>query len=185
MYLDEVLEQNRKFVEEESYIPYQTDKFPDKRIVVLSCMDTRLVELLPRALNVKNGDIKMVKNAGAILTHPFGSVMRSLMVAVYELQADEIFIIGHHDCGMKHYNGEQTISKMKEQGVKDEVFETLEYAGVDVKNWLQGFERVEDSVQNSVDMVRNHPLLPKKTPVHGLVIDPGTGRLDLVTRGYE
>jgi carbonic anhydrase len=27
-------------------------------------------------------------------------------------------------------------------------------------------------------MVRHHPLLPEEVPVHGLVIDPGTGTLD-------
>lgn len=62
-------------------------------------MDTRLVELLPHALNLRNGDVKIVKNAGALVSHPFGSIMRSILVAVYELQADEVCVIGHHDCG--------------------------------------------------------------------------------------
>ena len=34
-------------------------------------------------------------------------------------------------------------------------------------------------------MVRHHPLLPEEVPVHGLVIDPGTGTLDVVVDGYE
>lgn len=37
----------------------------------------------------------------------------------------------------------------------------------------------------SVNMVRHHPLLPEEVPVHGLVIDPGTGTLDVVVDGYE
>ena len=185
MLLDEILDYNSKFVEEEKYLDYKTDKFPNKKLAILSCMDTRLVELLPRALNVKNGDVKMVKNAGAIVTDPFDSVVRSLFVAAYELKADEIMVIGHHGCGMKNFDGASTISKMKDQGVSDETLTTLEYAGVNVNDWLQGFESVETSVQNSVAILRNHPLLPKDTPVHGLVIDPETGKLDLVTKGYQ
>ncbi|WP_028781873.1 beta-class carbonic anhydrase [Thalassobacillus devorans] len=185
MYLDEILDYNRTFVEEKQYLDYQTDKFPDKKLAILSCMDTRLVELLPRALNIKNGDVKMVKNAGAIVTHPFDSVVRSLFVAAYELKADEIMVIGHHGCGMKNFDGESTISKMKDQGISDETLKTLDYAGVNVNNWLQGFESVEESVKNSVEILRNHPLLPQNTPVHGLVIDPETGKLDLVTKGYQ
>ncbi|MRH44933.1 carbonic anhydrase [Aquibacillus halophilus] len=185
MYLDELIEYNQDFAKEEKFIPYQTDKFPDKRIIIFSCMDTRLVELLPNALNIKNGDAKIVKNAGAIIKNPFGSIMRSLLVAIYELGADEILVIGHHDCGMKGFNGKQLIEKAMHRGVPKETIETLKYAGIDVEDWLQGFESVEESVGHSVNVIRNHPMLPINTPVHGLVIDPNTGKLDIVTRGYS
>ena len=72
----------------------QQSKLPNKKMVILSCMDTRLMELLPRALNVRNGDVKLVKNGGSSYYHPFGSVMRSILVAVYQLQADEVLVIG-------------------------------------------------------------------------------------------
>ncbi len=60
-----------------------------------------------------------------------------------------------------------------------------EHAGVDLETWLTGFHSVEESVAHSVNMVRHHPLLPEEVPVHGLVIDPGTGTLDVVVDGYE
>jgi carbonic anhydrase len=34
-------------------------------------------------------------------------------------------------------------------------------------------------------MLRQHPLFPPDVPVHGLVIDPETGKLDLVVDGYK
>ena len=76
-------------------------------------MDTRLTELLPKAMNLKNGDAKIIKSAGAVVTHPFGGIMRSLIVAVYELQADEVYIVGHHDCGMSSVD---TMRIIKEDG---------------------------------------------------------------------
>ncbi|MER2112827.1 MAG: carbonic anhydrase, partial [Solibacillus isronensis] len=91
--LQSILEFNGKFVDEKQYEQYATTKYPDKKIVVLTCMDTRLVELLPKAMNLRNGDVKVVKSAGAIVNHPFGGIMRSLLVAVYELKADEVYII--------------------------------------------------------------------------------------------
>jgi len=45
-----------------------------------------------------------------------------------------------------------------------------------------GFENVEDSVRNSVSMIKKHPLLPIGTPDHGLVIDPEIGKLDVVVK---
>jgi len=53
------------------------------------------------------------------------------------------------------------------------------------ENWLKGFSKVEDSVAHSVEVIQNHPLLPSDIPVHGLVIDPETGKLDLIINGYE
>lgn len=83
--IEEILKFNRQFVAEKGYEKYRTDKYPDKKIAILSCMDTRLTELLPAALGIRNGDVKMIKNAGGIISHPFGSVIRSLMVAIYEI----------------------------------------------------------------------------------------------------
>lgn len=183
--LEEILTFNEKFVADKKYEEFTTSKLPNKRMVILTCMDTRLLELLPRAMNVRNGDIKLIKNAGAVINHPFGSVMRSILVAVYQLAADEVLVIGHHDCGMGGLKANEMIENMKARGVKEETLETIEYSGIDVRKWLRGFSKVEDSVANSVNIIKNHPLLPANVPVHGLVINPETGKLDLVVNGYE
>ena len=73
--IDELLKFNREFVKSKGYERFITNKYPDKKIAIVSCMDTRLTELLPAALGIKNGDVKIIKNAGAIISHPFGSVV--------------------------------------------------------------------------------------------------------------
>ncbi len=183
--LDEVLAFNQQFVENQEYEQYRTSKFPNKKLVVLSCMDTRLSDLLPRAMNLKNGDAKFIKNAGAVVSHPFGSIMRSIVVAVYDLGADEIWVIGHHGCGMSSIDPEETIKKMTKRGISRSAIDTLENAGVNFNAWLQRIESIPDSVRESVRMIRNHPLMPKSLRVHGLVIDPETGKLDVVVNGYN
>ncbi|PWW05445.1 carbonic anhydrase [Paenibacillus cellulosilyticus] len=183
--LQEIIAFNEKFVEEKQYEPYITSKFPNKKMVVVTCMDTRLTELLPKALNIHNGDVKTIKNAGAIITQPFGNIMRSVLVALYELGASEVMVIGHHDCGMTGINPEATVGKMLDRGVSDNTVNTLKNSGLDLMRWLRGFENVHSSVENSVNIIRNHPLLPPGTPVHGLIIHPETGKLDLVTEGYD
>ena len=148
-------------------------------------MDTRLTELLPKAMNLRNGDAKIIKSAGAIVTHPFGGVMRSILIALYELGADEVYIIGHHDCGMSSIDTTQIISKMVDRGVDKNLFKTLQYSGIDMKEWLRGFNDVTESVKSSVDRVRNHPLMDRKVPVHGLVAHPDTGQLEVIVNGYD
>lgn len=58
---DDIMAFNKDFVENRSYEEYLTTKFPDKRIVIVTCMDARLTELLPKAMNLKNGDAKIIR----------------------------------------------------------------------------------------------------------------------------
>lgn len=64
-------------------------------------------------------------------------------------------------------------------------FSEANAAGVDLNQWLPGFASVEENVKKSVMTVKNHPLLPKGTLVHGLAISPETGRLDVIVRDDE
>lgn len=181
--ISEILQHNRSFVANKEYEAFRTDQFPNKRLVVLTCMDTRLIELLPHAMGFRNGDVKLVKNAGAIVSHPFGSVMRSIMLAIYELHADEVVVVGHTGCGMTSLSCDRVLEKARSRGVPGDVLATLEHSGIDLRRWLTGFEKVEDGVRQSVDMIRNHPLLPKDVAVHGMLIDSETGELTLLVEG--
>jgi len=185
--LSALMEHNMKFVQTKAYKPYLTDRFPFKKLVIVACMDTRLTELLPRAMDIRNGDAKIIKVAGAMVAHPFGSVMRSILVAVYGLGAEHILVVGHHDCGMTGLDPSKVLGLARSRGVPESTFNTLQAAGLNLDQWLSGFENVQSSVKHSVETIRNHPLLPqapnssKKVSVTGLVICPTTGRLDLVT----
>ena len=53
--IEEILKYNRDFVESKGYERFTTSKYPDKRIAIVTCMDTRLVELLPAESLVPSG----------------------------------------------------------------------------------------------------------------------------------
>ncbi|MDQ0861946.1 carbonic anhydrase [Bacillus sp. V2I10] len=182
--ISSILDYNKTFVDQNKYEEFQTTKYPDKRIVILTCMDTRLLELLPKALGLKNGDAKIIKNAGAVVSHPFGSIMRSILVAIYELKTEEVCVIGHHECGMVGLQSSPLLEAAKQKGVSAEQINTLTNAGIDLSKWLTGFQCVEESVINSVHMIKSHPLMPSNIAIHGMVIHPRTGKLDLIEDGY-
>lgn len=179
--IDEILQFNNRFVENKEYEKYITSKYPDKKIAIVSCMDTRLTELLPAALGLKNGDAKFIKNAGGIISHPFGSAMRSLLIAIYELDVQEILVIGHTDCGASHTDSHKMIEKMKANGIEQKDIDFIKFCGIDFDSWLGGFLDLNDSVKKSVELIRNHPLIPERIMVYGLVIDSITGELKKVT----
>lgn len=82
--IDNVLAFNREYVATKGYEAHLADKFPDKRLAVLSCMDTRLSVLLQEALGLKNG-AKIIKNAGAVIPTPW-SIVYVHPTLIFELQ---------------------------------------------------------------------------------------------------
>jgi len=179
MVINEILQFNKEFVEKEEYKAYKASKYPGKKIAILSCMDTRLTLLLPAALGLKNGDVKIIKNAGAVISHPYGSVMRSLLVCIYELGIEDILVIGHYDCGMQNLHSDKLTKKMLEAGISQKAIDKVK-SEIDYEKWLSGFDCVEQSVMDAANIIRNHPLIPEKIKVTGLIMDPDTGRLDKV-----
>ena len=156
--IDQIIDFNKTFVAQKGYEKYVTDKYPDKKLAVLTCMDTRLTELLPAALGLKNGDAKIIKNAGGLIITPFDSAMRSLIVAIYELGVEEIMV--------------------KARGIKDETLDTIRECGIDLNHWLEGFRDTETSVRKTVKTIQTHPLIPKDITVRGFIIDSVTGALE-------
>ncbi len=175
--LTEMLAYNKKFVAEKMYEQYATSKYPDRKIAIVTCMDTRLVQLLPAALGIKNGDVKIIKNAGGSITNPFDSTVRSLLVAIYELGVNEVMIIGHTGCGVQGMDGKEMLDLMRKRGIDEEHITLMKHCGIDLESWLHGFDDTNEAVLQTVDLVRNHPLVPKNIVVKGYIMDSTTGEL--------
>ena len=175
--IDHILEFNKTFVDQKGYEKYLTNKYPNKRLAVLSCMDTRLTELLPAALGLKNGGAKIVKNAGGLVIAPFDSAMRSIIVAIYELGVEEIMVVAHTHCGACHMSFDHFRELMTERGVKQETLDTVRRCGIDLDSWLEGFKDTPTSVRKTVETIKTHPLVPSDIVVRGFIIDSETGEL--------
>lgn len=175
--IDKVLAFNREFVASKGYEKHITDKFPDKKLAVLSCMDTRLSVLLQEALGLKNGDAKIIKNAGAVIPSPWDSAMRSLIVAVYELGVTEIMVVAHTTCGACHMSFAHFKEEMLSRGIPEA---SLHRTDIDLDAWLEGFHDTEKSVRSTVDTIVHHPLIPSDVTVRGFIIDSATGELSEV-----
>ena len=176
--INQILQFNREFVASKGYEQYVTDKYPDKKLAVLSCMDTRLTQLLPAALGLKNGDAKIIKNAGGLVISAFDSAMRSLIVAIYELHVREIMVVAHSHCGACHMSYAHFHDELLARGVTDHTLDTIRKCGIDLNAWLEGFKDTPESVRKTVATIQTHPLVPKDIIVRGFIIDSETGELE-------
>lgn len=178
--LDTILEANRKFVRPGAFPPLT--KNPKKQFAIFTCMDTRLVDFLEPAMGIRRGDAKVIKNAGNTIVDPLsGGVIRSLVAAVFMLGVEEIFVIGHQDCGMAHVDSGIVKERMVARGIDPQV---IEQQVPDLAQWIGGFSCPEENVARVVSVIRENPLIPKDVPVHGLIFCPNDGHLELVARGY-
>ena len=173
--IDQILAYNARFVAEKGYGPYVTDKYPAKKLAVLTCMDTRLTELLPKALGLRNGDAKIIKNAGGLVLSETDSAIRSLLVGIYELGVQEVMVVHHSTCGACHMSYGEFKPHMLERGISENVLAEWEAKGI--ADWLEGFHDTEASVRRTVNAIVNHPLVPKDVIVRGFIIDSVTGAL--------
>lgn len=175
--LHEILEHNERFVTERERT---ISKTPAKKIAVFTCMDTRLVDFLEPAMGLRRGDAKVIKNAGNTLIDPGGGVVRSLVVAIFALGCEEVYVIGHRDCGMAQIDEEALQQRMLDRGVPQEAIATLRPS---LREWVGAFHDPAGNVRQVVTLLRENPLIPKDVPVHGLIFDPNSGRLDLLSSG--
>ena len=173
--IDQILRFNREFVARKAYEPLKTDKYPAKKLAVLTCMDTRLTELLPQALGLRNGDAKIIKNAGGLILSDTDSALRSLLVGIYELGVQEVMVVHHSTCGACHMTYEAFKPHMREHGIPESTLAEWEAKGI--SEWLEGFHDTEASVRKTVSAIVNHPLIPKDIVVRGFILDSVTGEL--------
>ncbi len=171
MMLDNVLQANEEFVKE--FEPEKLSHLPQKKLVIVTCMDTRLTGFLEPAMGIARGDAKIIKNAGNTIIDR--DVIRSVAAAIYALGAEEVMVVGHYECGMANVDPEKLRSTMKARGIDEKTL-----SGVDLKEWIGAIESEEENVLNGVRKIKESPFIPDDVPVHGLIIDLYDGKLKVL-----
>jgi len=148
-------------------------------LVALTCIDVRLNALLPQVLGVPQEQFIWLRNAGNIITGPQSSTMRSLSLACAVKGGKEIVIIGHTDCQVGKTTTMQLLDRLRAIGVErhmlpDNLNEFFGMFGSDRQNVIKG-----------ADIARQSPLIGPKIPIHGLLVDVETGKLDWLVNGYQ
>ncbi len=148
-------------------------------VVALTCVDPRLNRLMPGVLGVPEESFIWLRNAGNIITAPLSSTMRSLALACAVKGGKEIAIIGHTDCQVCKTTTTQLLDKLKALGVERRVLPE------NINDYFGMFGSERQNVIKACDIVRHSPLIGPKVPVHGLVVDIQTGKLDWIVNGYD
>jgi carbonic anhydrase len=148
-------------------------------VVALTCIDPRLNAFFPNALALPTEEFIWLRNAGNIITGQLSSTMRSLALACAVKGGREIAIIGHSDCQVAKTPMTLLLDKLVALGVERSRLPD------NLAEFFGTFSSERQNVIKACDFARNSPLIGPKIPVHGLMIDTETGKLDWVVNGYE
>ena len=158
---------------------HPTDFADELPIVALTCIDPRLNPLLPAVLGIPQEQFIWLRNAGNIITGPISSTMRSLSLACAVKGGKEIAIIGHTDCLVGKTTMMELIERLRALGVERHLLPD------NINEYFGTFSSERQNVLKAADIVKHSPLIGPKIPVHGLLVDVGTGKLDWLVNGYQ
>ena len=148
-------------------------------VIALTCVDPRLNALFPNVLGLPGEQFIWLRNAGNIITGPLSSTMRSLALACAVKGGKEIAIIGHTDCQVGKTTTMALLQKLEAMGVKRHLLPE------NINDFFGMFGSDRQNVIKSCNFARQSPLIGSKVPVHGLLVDIETGKLEWLVNGYQ
>jgi carbonic anhydrase len=157
---DDLLAANRDFAAEFEFGGF--DGVAHAGVAIVTCMDSRIDPL--RMLGLDHGDAKIFRNPGGRVT---AAALEALVLGVHLLGVRRILIVPHTRCAM----ASNTETELKVKVSKS--------AGVDA-SWQQ-FHVISDQIaalQEDVQKVRSHPLIPDTVKVGGFMYYVDTGLID-------
>jgi carbonic anhydrase len=133
---------------------------PSKRVVVLACMDARLIPT--RALGLNEGEAHILRNAGGVVTD---DAIRSISISQTLLGTEEVILLHHTDCGMQKFTDDEYLARMESE------------AGARPTWSPAAFSDLEADLREGMRRLRESPFIPRKDSIRGFVYDVETGRL--------
>ena len=158
--IDDVLEANRRYAEQFHHAG--APRPPTRKLVVVSCMDTRVG--VSELLGLSLGEAHIIRNAGGIVTE---DVLRSLVISHYIGGTQEVMIINNTKCGMLTFTDDELMARIHKATGKAAV----------VPACFHAFTDLEENLRRQVRKVQSHPWIPQSVSVRGFIYDVDSGRL--------
>lgn len=177
--INRILEYNKRFVQKrkEMGLDKPISSHAKQEVMIFTCMDTRLIDLVEPAMGFKRGDIKIIKNPGNSIRKNCDEIIRSISLGTIMMGLKEVYVVGHKDCGMKNLTEEEIKERMILRGIEENIIDSLG----NLKEWAGIIDNEKENVRKVVTQIKSSPFIPNDVKIYGLIIDPYTGELEVVT----
>ncbi|HFJ9317241.1 TPA: carbonic anhydrase [Bacillus tropicus] len=154
----------------------------NKKVLVLTDIEHGIEPIIQQVTNVQRENMLTIHSYDSVIVHPYGDIMRSIIIAIYEENVEGIFVVGIEDKETDVVNLQIQRDSIKNNKELDYLFENCmpEFSSGSLEEWLSGKENVSENIEKSIDMIRHHPLVPSNVKVHGFKIDRTGGKETVV-----
>ncbi|PHB87453.1 carbonic anhydrase [Bacillus wiedmannii] len=145
----------------------------NKKVLLLTDIEHGIEPIIQQVTNIQQENILTIHSYDSVIVHPYGDIMRSVIIAIYEENVEEIFVVGIEDKEIDVVNLQIQRDSIKNNREIDYLFKNCmpEFSSGSLNAWLSGQENVSENIEKSIDMIRHHPLVPSDIKVHGFMID--------------
>ncbi|WP_226679996.1 carbonic anhydrase [Sutcliffiella horikoshii] len=147
----------------------------NNKALVLTGLDRKLERHFANITKRNLEDLIIINSYEEEISQGFSSLMRNIILAVYmEKIADIYIIVEKYDKGIS-IDPEDLYALMEEGGGRVEVIQTLNYIKTfgqkDMMEWLSVPNHPESIIQNNIEFIKKHPLIPRTVKVHGYIVN--------------
>ncbi|PEM24484.1 carbonic anhydrase [Bacillus wiedmannii] len=145
----------------------------NKKVLLLTDIEHGIEPIIQQVTNIQQENMLTIHSYDSVIVHPYGDIMRSVIIAIYQENVEEIFVVGIEDKEIDVVNLQIQRDSIKNNEELDYLFENCmpEFSSGSLNAWLSGQENVSENIEKSIDMIRHHPLVPSNIKVHGFMID--------------
>jgi len=177
-WITEAIEANTAFLSRID--PERLYREPPTRRAVITCMDSRInLEAIGIPSFAADGHsdsrIAIIRTAGARCPE------RSLFIALFKADVDEILVLGHTECALvaAHTEIASIVEVLQARVDGRDIDAFLDGVGASsdegIRRWLGTIPGSAEGVLAQMEVIRSLPFVPQGIAVHGLVYDVETG----------
>ncbi|KAF9504779.1 hypothetical protein BS47DRAFT_1354749 [Hydnum rufescens UP504] len=144
-----------------------------RRILIITCMDARILPTPTAAFGLPVGSAFTVRNAGV---ERDSEALRSVVIAQQRLTTREIRVLHHTDCGLETFD---------DNVLRTQLIRNPPKPGVVIRSTVQSmsflpFKDQRQTVRDDVAFLREHPLVLAGTVITGWIYNVQSGRIERV-----
>ncbi|HHT7224360.1 TPA: carbonic anhydrase [Bacillus cereus] len=154
----------------------------NKKVLLLTDIEHGIEPIIQQVTNIQQENMLTIHSYDSVIVHPYGDIMRSIIIAIYQENVEEIIVVGIEDKETDVVNLQIQRDSIKNNRELDYLFENCmpEFSKGSLDEWLSGKENVSENIEKSIDMICHHPLVPSDVKVHGFKIDRTRGKETVV-----
>ncbi|MED2764321.1 carbonic anhydrase [Bacillus thuringiensis] len=154
----------------------------NKKVLLLTDIEHGIEPIIQQVTNIQQENMLTIHSYDSVIVHPYGDIMRSIIIAIYQENVEEIFVVGIEDKETDVVNLQIQRDSIKNNRELDYLFENCmpEFSSGSLDEWLSGKENVSENIEKSIDMICHHPLVPSDVKFYGFKIDRTRGKETVV-----